>query len=120
MTNTQKLLFALGSAIALPVATCLAQAEEPQIKTLTSPKDPTESAVLIGRVINDGLTIQLELEGAEAMWMQMGTPAQWSEHVPAKNERYHIEIKVTDNATKTRLRTPRLPSLRRTKPMERA
>lgn len=103
MTNTQKLLFALGSAIALPVATCLAQAAEPQIKTLTSPKDPTESAVLIGRVINDGLTIQLELEGAEAMWMQMGTPAQWREHVPAKNERYHIEIKVTDNATKTRL-----------------
>ncbi|MNN31834.1 Fe2+ transport protein [compost metagenome] len=103
MTNTPKLLIALGVAIAFPVVAGLAQAAEPKIKVLASPQDPTKDAVLIGRSISDGLTFQLELEGAEAMWMPMGTPAQWSEHVPAKNERYHIEFKVTDNTTKTRL-----------------
>lgn len=93
----------LGTAIAFPVVAGLAQAAEPRIKVLASPQDPTKEAVLIGSAISDGLTFELELEGAEAMWMPMGTPAQWSEHVPASNERYHIELKVTDNATKTRL-----------------
>jgi uncharacterized protein involved in high-affinity Fe2+ transport len=73
------------------------------VKNIPTPKDPTQETVLIGRTITDGLTLQLELEGAEAMWMPMGTPAKWSEHTPAKNERYHIEVKATDNATKTRL-----------------
>ncbi|MBV2131622.1 iron transporter [Pseudomonas sp. MAP12] len=103
MTNTRKLLIALGAAIAFPMVTGLAKAAEPKIKVLASPQDPTKEAVLIGRTISAGLTFQLELEGAEAMWMPMGTPAQWREHAPARNERYHIEFKVTDNATKTRL-----------------
>lgn len=103
MTNMQKLLIALGTTIAFPVVAGLAQAADPQIKPLSPPKDPTKETVLIGTAISDGLTFELELEGAEAMWMPMGTPAQWSEHAPAKNERYHIELKVTDNDTKTRL-----------------
>ena len=35
--------------------------------------------------------------------MAMGTLFKWSEHQPAKAERYHIEFKITDLATKTRL-----------------
>lgn len=73
------------------------------VKNLPTPKDPTQETVLIGRTISDGLTLQLELEAAEAMWMPMGKPAKWTAHTPAKNERYHIEVKATDNATKTRL-----------------
>lgn len=103
MTHLPKLLIALGTAIAFPVVVGLAHAAEPQIKVLPSPQDPTREAVLIGSAVSDGLTFELELEGAEAMWMPMGTPAQWREHAPAKNERYHIEFKVTDNTTKTRL-----------------
>lgn len=72
-------------------------------KNLVPPKDPTKETVLIGRTISDGLTLQLELEGAEAMWMPMGKPAKWGEHAPARNVRYHVEFKATDNATKTRL-----------------
>jgi len=59
--------------------------------------------VLVGRNVNDGLTTTLEIEGAKAMWMQMGAPPMWREHAPAKGERFHIEVKTTDNKTRTRL-----------------
>ena len=103
MKTSRKLLFTLAAIMGLPFAASLAQAADPQIKDLVPPKDPTKETVLIGRPVSDGLAFELALEGAEAMWMQMGTPVRWGEHVPAKLERYRIELKATDNATKTRL-----------------
>jgi len=103
MTRIQKLLISFGATIAIPVVAGLAQAADPQIKPLSPAKDPTKETVLIGTAVSDGLTFELELEGAEPMWMPMGTPAQWREHVPTRDERYHIELKLTDNASKTRL-----------------
>jgi len=74
-----------------------------KIKLLSPAKDPTRGTVLVDRNVNDGLTTTLEIEGAEAMWMQMGAPPMWREHAPAKGERFHIEVKTTDNKTRTRL-----------------
>ena len=37
------------------------------------------------------------------MWMQMGTPPTWSAHQPAEGERYHVEMKLTDPKSKTRI-----------------
>ncbi|MBG6075749.1 hypothetical protein [Polaromonas sp. CG_9.11] len=85
------------------------------VKNLPAPKDPTKETVLIGRTITDGLTWQLALEGAEAMWMPMGKPAIWSEHKPAQNERDCITVKATDNATKTRIPSAWPRSLQQTK-----
>jgi hypothetical protein len=76
---------------------------EPAVKTLAQAADPLEKAVLIGRVTADGMVLQLELEGSEPMWMQMGTRPVWSEHQPTAGERYHVEVKVTDPETKMRI-----------------
>ena len=81
----------------------VAEISEPVVKTLALEADPLEKAVLVGRVAADGMVLQLELEGAEAMWMQMGSPPVWNEHQPSAGERYHVEVKVTDPATKTRI-----------------
>ena len=59
--------------------------------------------VLSGHSVNEGLTTTLEIEGAEAMCMQMGAPPMWREHAPAKSERFHIEVKTTGNKSRTRL-----------------
>lgn len=80
-----------------------AQVAEPKPKALAVAADPVKKAVLIGRVASGGMVFQLELEGAEAMWMQMGTPAKWGAHTPAANERYHVELKLTDPKSKTRI-----------------
>ena len=98
-----KTLCALTVMSAASVFGVNAQSQEPKKLVLAVPKDPAKAAVLIGRVNSDGLLMQLEIEGAEAMWMPMGTPPKWSEHAPAKGELYHVEFKVTDLATKTRL-----------------
>jgi uncharacterized protein involved in high-affinity Fe2+ transport len=37
------------------------------------------------------------------MWMLMGNPPRWAEHKPTADERYHIELKVTDPKSKTRI-----------------
>ena len=103
MTPFVKVLFALTALTAIPSTIALSQSAEPKIMVLAAPEDPTKDAVLIGRINSDGLAMQLEIEGAEAMWMAMGTPAEWGEHAPEKDVRYHVEFKVTDLATKTRL-----------------
>lgn len=97
------MLLTLTALAATPGATVFAQSGEPKKVILAAPKDPLKDAVLIGRSISDGLSMQLEIEGAEAMWMAMGAPPKWAEHAPAKGVRYHIEFKVSDLATKTRL-----------------
>ena len=88
------LLF-VGNAAAQPV--------EPKVKTLSAPADPLKKAVLIGRVATGNMIVQLELEGSESMWMQMGNPPVWGEHGPGKDEKYHVELKLTDPKSKTRI-----------------
>ena len=73
------------------------------VKTLAAPADPVKNAVLIGRVATGGMVFQLELEGSEPMWMQMGSPAAWGAHQPAADERYHVELKLSDPKSKTRI-----------------
>ena len=75
----------------------------PKVKPLATAVDPTKKAVLIGRVASGNMIFQLELEGSEPMWMQMGTPPMWSAHQPAAGERYHVEMKLTDPESKTRI-----------------
>lgn len=81
----------------------LAQVAEPKAKVLAPAADPLKKAVLIGRVASGGMIFQLELEGSEAMWMQMGTPPKWGAHTPGADERYHVEFKLTDPKSKTRI-----------------
>ena len=80
-----------------------AQLAEPKVKTLAAAADPLKRAVLIGRVTTGDMVLQLELEGSESMWMQMGNPPVWGEHSPAADERYHVEFKLTDLKSKTRI-----------------
>ena len=103
MISPVRLLLVLAATAMLPVTGAIAQGADPKILVFSAPKDPTQAAVLVGRANSDGLTLQLEIEGAEAMWMPMGIPTKWREHKPTKAERYHIEFKATDNTTKTRL-----------------
>lgn len=79
------------------------QLAEPKIETLAVAADPLKKAVLIGRVATGNMIFQLELEGSEPMWMQMGNPPTWDAHTPGADERYHVELKLTDPKTKTRI-----------------
>jgi uncharacterized protein involved in high-affinity Fe2+ transport len=81
----------------------VAQVAEPKAKALAPAADPLKKAVLIGRVASGGMIFQLELEGSEAMWMQMGSPPQWGAHTPTADERFHVELKLTDPKSKTRI-----------------
>lgn len=74
-----------------------------QVKTLAVAADPLKKAVLIGRVATEGMVFQLELEGSEAMWMRMGNPSVWGSHSPSADERYHVELKLDDPKSKTRI-----------------
>ena len=79
------------------------QGVEPKAKTLATAVDPTKKAVTIGRVVTGNMDFELSLEAAEPMWMQMGTPPMWGAHSPAANERYHVELKLSDPRSKTRI-----------------
>lgn len=87
----------------LLVASAAAQTSEPVAKKLAQPADPLKSAVLIGKATTGNMMFQLELEGSEDMWMQMGNPPTWGKHSPATGERYHVELKLNDPKTKTRI-----------------
>ena len=81
----------------------VAQLAEPKIKTLATAANPLEKAILIGRVATGEMVLQLELEGSEAMWKQMGKSSKWGAHTPTANERYHVEFKLDDPKSKTRI-----------------
>ena len=81
----------------------MAQPSEPKVKLLATAADPLKSAVLIGLVTTGNMIFQLEIEGSEPMWMQMGNPPTWGEHKPAADERFHVELKLTDPMSKTRI-----------------
>ena len=93
-------LAALLVLFAMPLA---AQPAEPQVKRLAAPADPAKAGVLIGKATVGGMQFQFELEGAEGMWMLMGNPPAWGAHQPAANERYHVEFKLTDPKSRTRI-----------------
>ncbi|WP_114968567.1 iron transporter [Rhodoferax ferrireducens] len=80
-----------------------AQLAEPKVEKLAIAADPIKKAVLIGRVTTGDMIFQLELEGSEPMWMQMGNPPAWGAHKPGADERYHVELKLTDPKSKTRI-----------------
>ena len=79
------------------------QLAEPKVEKLAVAADPLKKAVLIGRVATGNMIFQLELEGSEPMWMQMGNPPVWDAHKPGADERYHVEFKLTDPKSKTRI-----------------
>ena len=81
----------------------MAQLADPKVKTLSVAADPLKKVILIGHVTTGGMVFQLELEGSEAMWMQMGTPPIWGAHTPAADERFHVELKLSDPKSKTRI-----------------
>lgn len=81
----------------------LAQTPDPKVKKLHVAADPLKGAVLVGRATTGNMVFQLEIEGAEAMWMPMGNPPVWGAHQPTADERYHVEFKLTDPRSKTRI-----------------
>lgn len=95
------LALALGTALA--AVGSAAQATEPSIKVLAAPEDATQKTVLVGRNVAGAMIIQLELEPAKAMWMQMGNPSTWTEHEVGAGELFHVEVKPIDPKSKTRI-----------------
>jgi uncharacterized protein involved in high-affinity Fe2+ transport len=108
-TQTMAHLIRTTLALSLAAACVGAWSQTPappaqaQVKTLAVAADPLKKAVLIGRVAANGMVLQLELEGSEAMWMPMGNPPVWGAHSPGADERYHVELKLDDPKTKTRI-----------------
>ncbi len=84
-------------------AGAVAQTAEPAVKKLDTAADPLKKAELVGKVTTGDMMFQLELEGSEEMWAQMGNPPVWGKHSPSKDERYHVEFKLTDPNSKTRI-----------------
>ena len=80
-----------------------AQVIEPKPKLLSPAAEPLKKSVVIGRAVSGKMVLELGLEPSEAMWMQMGTPPKWGAHTPAADERYHVELKLTDPKSKTRI-----------------
>jgi uncharacterized protein involved in high-affinity Fe2+ transport len=101
--NTMKRLLIASVASAFATWGAMAQLAEPRVKTLTTAADPMEKAILIGRLATGDMVLQLELEGSKAMWMQMGKSSKWGAHTPKADERYHVEFKLTDPKSKTRI-----------------
>jgi hypothetical protein len=80
-----------------------AQPADPKIKKTRERWCPMKKAILFGRVTPERLILQLELESAEAIWMQMGTPPTWDLHTPGKDKQDHVEFKLTDPQSNTRV-----------------
>ena len=85
------------------MAQAAAQSGAPKIKVLSTPEDPTQTTVLVGRALAGDMIVIFELEAAKAMWMQMGKPSKWVEHPVAKGEIFHVEVKPVDPKSKTRI-----------------
>ena len=80
-----------------------ALAAEPKVKLLSPAQDTAKATVLVGRALVDKMSVTLEIEAGETMWMQMGKPLMWMEHKPAKGELFHVEVKPVDPVSKTRI-----------------
>ncbi|MDP1535956.1 MAG: iron transporter [Burkholderiales bacterium] len=85
------------------MAQAAAQSGAPKAKVLSTPEDPTQTTVLVGRAAAGDMIVIFELEAAKGMWMQMGNPSKWVEHPVAKGEIFHVEVKPVDPKSKTRI-----------------
>jgi hypothetical protein len=94
---------AVTAACLLIGTTSWSRATEPTSRTLSPAADPVKKAVLIGRADVDRMRFEFFLEGAEAMWMQMGAPPVWGAHQPGADERCHVELKLSDTKSGTRI-----------------
>ena len=93
----------LATLLVSALSPMLVQGAESEIKILSPAEDATKKTVLIGRTAVDGMSITLEIEGAERMWMQMGMPPKWMEQPVAKGDIFHLEVKPVDPKSKTRI-----------------
>ena len=93
----------LATLLVSALSPMLVQGAESEIKILSPAEDATKKTVLIGRTAVDGMSITLEIEGAESMWMQMGSPPKWMEQPVAKGDIFHLEVKPVDPKSKTRI-----------------
>jgi uncharacterized protein involved in high-affinity Fe2+ transport len=102
-----KTIWAVALAFALVatqgVSGATSQDKKPALKVLSAPEDATQKTVLVGRNLVEGMIIQLELEPAKGMWMQMGNPSTWMEHPVGRGELFHVEVKPIDPKSKTRI-----------------
>ncbi|MBC7625532.1 MAG: iron transporter [Aeromicrobium sp.] len=99
MNIATRIIATLACGLIAPVSL----AAEPKVKLLSPAQDTAKGAVLIGRTLVDKMSITLEIEGGESMWMQMGKPPMWMEKKPAKGDLFHVEVKPVDPVSKTRI-----------------
>lgn len=99
------LLFSLLLSIGILASGCAnnnqkaTQQTEKQISTTVN--DPSKEGVLIGLKTVDKMNIKVEFEPSKGMHMLMN--GKWMDMNPAKDEPYHLEIKLEDPYSKTRI-----------------
>jgi uncharacterized protein involved in high-affinity Fe2+ transport len=103
MTITRAAALVLALAATQALSGAIAQDKRPALKVLSAPEDATQKTVLVGRNLAGAMIIQLELEPAKGMWMQMGNPSTWMEHPVGTGELFHVEVKPIDPKSKTRI-----------------
>jgi hypothetical protein len=103
MKTTHILVPVLALVAALGGYGAIAQDAEPKLKILSAAEDATQKTVLIGRNLAGAMIVQLELEPAKGMWMKMGNPLKWTEHLVGPGELFHVEVKPIDPKSKTRI-----------------
>lgn len=96
-------ILAVAALLAVPAPSLAQQLAAPKVKVLTTPEDPRQKTILVGRAEAGGMVVQFEIEPAVTMVMPMGTPPRLTEHAPAAGEVYHLEVKPIDPRSKTRI-----------------
>ena len=97
------IIVAIATLLALPPLAVAQEPPAPKVKVLSTPEDPRQKTILVGRSEAAGVIIQFEIEPATTMIMPMGTPAKLIEHAPAAGEVDHLEVKPIDPRSKTRI-----------------
>lgn len=103
MKTIRMVALALALAATQGTSGATAQDTSPALKVLSAPEDATQKTVLVGRNVAEAMIIQLELEPAKGMWMQMGDPPTWMAHPVGSGELFHVEVKPIDPQSKTRI-----------------
>lgn len=66
-----------------------------------SEKDPSKNTVLIGSKIVDNMRLKVEFEPSKGMYMNMND--KWMTMNPAEDDLYHLEVKLEDPYSNTRI-----------------
>ncbi len=103
MKTIRMVALALALAATQGLSGATAQDTNPALKVLSAPQDATQKTVLVGRNLAEAMIVQLELEPAKGMWMQMGNPSTWMVHPVGSGELFHVEVKLIDPTSKTRI-----------------